>query len=386
MAEPTPNVLDNEDIKAFMAELSKREAKFAKQDEIDDLRKKVESDPDIAKIIELSKDTFVGMAEDAAKRVLATAPIGQEKQPLPLIDLGFVDGEDPNGTYKGIVRHHALAYAEFNVDTNNPGSIGGREMNTETWTAETEMNPWRGYISVVPVNGSTVTVPKNSGMAFTKRGTVPAMTARTFGGAVSEETVTIDTYDGQLEYSRPSIDDIPGLMAAVDVDIRQQADATEATAITATLKAEAGTGEVTTGVAAALPTAANTPGKLRDMIAALPAQHRPTARFQMAREVEALLTGGASTSSGYAFDPQIMLNRFYGFPVVINGYLDAGGTANDVSCWLGNFREIFFYDRQSLTTESSTTVKLGSLVIYAFMRFKEYIRNEAALVKLTTKV
>ena len=94
--------------------------------------------------------------------------------------------------------------------------------------------------------------------------------------------------------------------------------------------------EVPTGVAAGLPTAI---GPWADLVASLSSAYKPGARFVMSREALRSLRAlpQAGTGSDLVIDPSTGMFRLWGYEIVINDHMDAGGAAGQNPVYFGDF-------------------------------------------------
>ena len=145
------------------------------------------------------------------------------------------------------------------------------------------------------------------------------------------------------------------------------------------------TQNVETDVSGALPTVANLPNKIAELLNAIPSPYLTGCTWQMHRAVKTLWDSQWSTA-GRGIDPESMRGTLFTYPFYRNDHLDDGGTAADVSLWFGDMmagmtigRHKFFEVRDAYEQTSP-----GNYTFYACLRSVTVPTDGAAMVKFVT--
>ena len=211
----------------------------------------------------------------------------------------------------------------------------------EPWYELREGNPLIEYALVRNISTGAMNVPNISTGEVTKNGNVPDSPAAPVGVTVAGQMTAVDVYD--LTSSVPLgpsrwVVALEGQLMSEHMlrhGFAQGADALAA--VKAGVRAaNFGAVKVTTGVAAALPTAATLPGKLASMLANVKGYYRLNAAWMANESIEAVLFSLFS-AAGYAVPLQFGIRELLGYPWRLNSHADNGKTADDVSCYFGGW-------------------------------------------------
>ena len=273
---------------------------------------------------------------------------------------------------------------------------GSLEDGMSTWHTLTQFNPFRGDITVMQANNAAIVIPQLSGITFAEE--TPVDSGRANSGAMSERRVVITNWASQSQFSKPALEDVQGVREAISSMILQQYSVAQATDIAKVLKAgvsgdntPVNTGDseirrVEYDISAStndIEDATAIIGAMTNLVAGVGVAYRTNGKFHVSPAVYATLTQSNNTTLN--FDPTTGLFRLFGYPVVINSYLDDGGTAADVSCYFGDFRRgAILAERRALEVNEYPQTAPGLMTYYSNGRFKPSVWDGSALVAMVT--
>ena len=269
--------------------------------------------------------------------------------------------------------------------------IAGRSVESARmyYTAE-QFNPFAGQVAVIPVSGGSVKLPELGGLVFTEEDTVP-VNRELASNSVSSKTVIIKNWTNYSQFSKPHFDDLPGLREMVTSLILQQHSVKQAEETAAVIKASvsgSGFASVATGVADGLPSSDDVIGKLADLMSAVSTAYRTAGNFHVSPAVySALVIAGRSATSGFAFDAASAQGTLFGYPVVINSYLQDGSTADDVSAIFGDLSKgVAMCERRALSIDEFPQAQPGYITYYSDARWTPAVWDVSAVAGLETSV
>ena len=255
------------------------------------------------------------------------------------------------------------------------------------------MNPYRerGVVYENADGAGVVKVTKFDNVDFAKEDNFNENRAKQ--GNTSSANMEIENYVLEIRMAAPNIQDVPGLLTAIEMQVMQRASALESSVATAMLKASVVAGgagnaqQVKTGVAATLPTAVNILGKVGEMIESVSAAQRGmNPGWIISTGFEQSIVAAKSSANGeFAFDQAGGVRMIRGFPVHISDHLDPGDTAGDLSALFGGFdAAICGGINNGVDVESNPWTAPGALTTFAAYRLGYELKEGAAVVGLVT--
>lgn len=268
-------------------------------------------------------------------------------------------------------------------DSTSGTGIGSGVTPIAPWIFLQEMDPFQAYANVIypaypsftlPSLPKSLTVNKNRAQNPT---TPDAVT-------INPGTHSADFWEKVMTYPQILEDDVEMIRQMVSQNIYLALAFAWGADVAGTMKAgKASMQKVPTGVAAALPTTANFPARIAQMLKAVKSFYRMGAVWMMNEAVEAVWNAQWSAAGG--IDPESARGTLLGFPKVLNSHLDDGGTAADISAYFGNFRMALteaIYKEIEMRYYVETTP--GDLTFYACMRAKSALQNTEGVSYLST--
>lgn len=316
----------------------------------------------------------------------------------------FKDFNHPNGS---VVKRLDLALTKQVADNNaGTGVTDPRRIDSgTTYHTLEQFNPFRAQATVMNVSGGSIRLPNVTGVEFTSDSTVESQA--TLEGrdtsAVVAKNVIIENWVSQMQFSKPSLEDIDGIRSTIASLIVQKYSVAQAKDAALVLKTQTrasteGTGKVVWDIEPVtgdqLPiTAVNVVGLLASILAACDVAYRTNGVFMVSSNIFAKLTeSNLGAGGGLIFDPTTGVSRIFGYPVMINGYLDDGilpnGTAvapgaGEIPAYFGDFsRGLALCERRGLSIDEYDQTAPGYNTYYCDGRFKNAGWDPAALVGL----
>jgi len=316
----------------------------------------------------------------------------------------FKDFNHPNGS---VVKRLDLALVKQVADNNaGTGVTDPRRIDSgTTYHTLEQFNPFRAQATVMNVSGGSIRLPNVTGVEFTSDSTVESQA--TLEGrdtsAVVAKNVIIENWVSQMQFSKPSLEDIDGIRSTIASLIVQKYSVAQAKDAALVLKTQTrasteGTGKVVWDIEPVtgdqLPiTAVNVVGLLASILAACDVAYRTNGVFMVSSNIFAKLTeSNLGAGGGLIFDPTTGVSRIFGYPVMINGYLDDGilpnGTAvapgaGEIPAYFGDFsRGLALCERRGLSIDEYDQTAPGYNTYYCDGRFKNAGWDPAALVGL----
>ena len=139
--------------------------------------------------------------------------------------------------------------------------------------------------------------------------------------------------------------------------------------------------KVKTGVADALPnTKVLALAAFNGMMAALKTPYRTmSTKWHMNPSVEAVINTHFAEGGGINYDITTGVNRFLGFPVIINSNLADGDAADEVPCLIASWRHALVQAVQiDVSTSYYPESKPGNMTFYSLMRAVSVLRDNTA--------
>ena len=268
------------------------------------------------------------------------------------------------------------------ADTLDVATPAGSAKGSFLWVRAATGNPFLPFITVIdsgPV--SSVALPRlASDPALGEQTSIDPSGFGAMGDLEANIDFDILYWDNHLRASHAVTEDLPGFRDQYSVMAMEQIFTRSGKKVFDDIKASTGVGSANTGAATALPTAANIISKMAELANAVDGQYHPGAVYHVSKEVMALLmnaTKDNALQSGFGW-PTVG-----GYPVVVNGAMDNGATAGDVSVIFGDFMYGYL-----LAIRSDTSVKMylnnGLPTFYAWVRLGGAVWDEKALAVLKT--
>jgi len=316
----------------------------------------------------------------------------------------FKDFNHPNGS---VVKRLDLALTKQVADNNaGTGVTDPRRIDSgTTYHTLEQFNPFRAQATVMNVSGGSIRLPNVTGVEFTSDSTVESQA--TLEGrdtsAVVAKNVIIENWVSQMQFSKPSLEDIDGIRSTIASLIVQKYSVAQAKDAALVLKTQTrasteGTGKVVWDIEPVtgdqLPiTAVNVVGLLASILAACDVAYRTNGVFMVSSNIFAKLTeSNLGAGGGLIFDPTTGVSRIFGYPVMINGYLDDGILPNgaavapgagEIPAYFGDFsRGLALCERRGLSIDEYDQTAPGYNTYYCDGRFKNAGWDPAALVGL----
>jgi HK97 family phage major capsid protein len=388
--------------KADLEGMVKTEALEAKADraDLEGMVKAADLDEVKSAQVEAIEAAKAEIREEMEAKMAATSPvIYKGAAPMEFKDFNHENGAVVKRLNLDLTK--AVPGNNAAVGATDPRSVG----SNATYHTLEQFNPFRAQATVLNVSGGSIRLPNVTGVEFTSDSTVQtqAQLLARDTSAVVAKNVIIENWVSQMQFSRPSLEDIDGIrntIAGLIVQKYSVAQAKDAAAVlkTQTQAATAGAGKVVWDVEPVTGTqlpinGANIVGILSDLLATCDVAYRTNGVFMVSSNVFAKLTESSiATGGGMVFDPTTGISRVFGYPVMINGYLDDGilldGTAvpvgsGKVAAYFGDFsRGLAICERKGLAIDEYDQTAPGFNTYYADGRFKNSGWDDAALVGL----
>ena len=267
--------------------------------------------------------------------------------------------------------------------------IAGRSVDSASmyYTAE-QFNPFAGSVATIPVSGGSVKLPELGGLSFSNEDEVP-VNRPLASNSVSSKTIVIQNWTNYSQFSKPHVDDLPGLRSMVTSLILQKHSTKQAEETAAAIKASvvgSGFASVSTGVADGLPVSDDVIGKLADLMSAVDVAYRIGGGYHVSPAVySAVLSSGRNANSGFAFDAASAQGTLFGYPITINSYLDDGATGGDVSAIFGDLgRGVAMCSRRALSIDEFPQAQPGFVTYYSDARWTAAVWDVSAVAGLET--
>ena len=185
----------------------------------------------------------------------------------------------------------------------------------------------------------------------------------------------IQYYENSLRASLSAVEDLPDFEEAYAALATEQLFTQSGKNIFDQLKQNSDIQSQTTGVATGLPTNANVKDKLGELIERLPGQYHRFASLHVSPSLWRVLNAASDSHlDGYAWQ---------GIPLVVNGQLDSGNAAGDVSAIFGDlWYGYFFAIRKEVAIRQYNNN--GIPWFHASARFGGAVWNPDAIGKLVT--
>ena len=156
----------------------------------------------------------------------------------------------------------------------------------------------------------------------------------------------------------------------------------------AVLKGAANVAEVNTGVAAALPTAANTPGKIIDLCLAIAPQYRDGSVLVMHDGLLTLfyqwsLTNASARGISDFIGPNPEM-QFLNRSTIVSNLPDDGNAANEISAYCVDPMAMRIYSRAMLTSRIAWDARSSSWYLFAGSRFEVVLLDALGAARLKT--
>ena len=248
-----------------------------------------------------------------------------------------------------------------------------------------QYNPLREYVTVVGVMGDTFLIPKITVGNHASNAALHALGTGGNDSDIAETSAVLEEFSLEVPISQVAVEDLPGYMEIHRMAMTQSYARSQGAEIVARLKASGV--KVTTGVAAALPTAANVLGKAdameldldpiyQDMVSSCYFVHPKL--FGRIREGVRAAAGGAYN---IATDRNVVHN---GYVVKQTSLIDPGSSADDVSGYFGTFSRACILGEKRSHMITMLPISRG-YEVSSSGRFKAAIMDATAYSRLETE-
>ena len=248
-----------------------------------------------------------------------------------------------------------------------------------------QMNPFRGYSTIMPTSATAVNLPQVSNITAQAEASVPDSinlgTVPPHGGAITSAPVIPQNWVSRTAFSDQAVADLPSLDMMVGAFQAQQIAVAEAVDMVAQLDGNANVTEVNTGAAAGLPSDI---GPWIDLMASLSSAYLPGAMWWMSRQAYAHLrsTTQGGAGSDLLYDAGLGKMSFLGYPVMINDHLDAGTVAGQNPVYFGDFRAgTVIVSRKEMSISRHEDTIPGALYYYGNLRSRGVVWDPNALAR-----
>ena len=258
---------------------------------------------------------------------------------------------------------------------------GAPTASQRLYYAMQQMNPFRGLSTIYPVSATAVNLPRVTGITAQVEANVPNSinTSTGHGGGIANETVVPQNWVSRTAFSDQSVADLPSLDMMIGAFMGQQIAVAEAVDMIGQLDGNADVVEVPTGQATALP---NAIGPWADLVASLSSAYKPGARFVMSREALRSLRAlpQAGTGSDLVIDPSTGMFRLWGYEIVVNDHMDAGGAAGQNPVYFGDFSMgTTIISRKEMSISRHEDTIPGAMYYYGNLRSRGVVWDANAL-------
>ena len=275
---------------------------------------------------------------------------------------------------------------QYNVTT---GVAGEAQASAMVYFGMVQGNPFRGASFEMPMNSSVINLPELSGITAAHESAIPDTinTASGHGGTVTSKQLQAQNWTTRSKFSDSSIEDLVGLDSQIGRMIGQQLGSVEASDQVAQIKTAVNAGSnnierVASGGATAFPTTIN---PWSSMMASLSTSYKPFAKWMMSREAMDSLRrlSQSGTGSPLVVDPSTGGFNLWGYPIIINDYLENASTGNNLLALFGDFSlgTIIGSRKEMIITRHEATIP-GAYYYYGNMRSRGADWDRNALVAL----
>ena len=281
--------------------------------------------------------------------------------------------------------HNKTSIDLTKADTNTTNITGAPTASQRVFFGMLQMNPFRGYSTIMPTSATAVNLPQVSNITAQAETAVPDSinlgTVPPHGGALSSAPVIPQNWVSRTAFTDQAVADLPSLDMMVGAFQAQQIAVAEAVDMVAQLDGNSNVTEVNTGAAAGLPADI---GPWTDLMASLSSAYLPGAMWWMSRQAYAHLRSTTQGGSGsdLLFDPASGKNLFLGYPVMINDHLDAGTVAGQNPVYFGDFRAgTVIVSRKEMSISRHEDTIPGALYYYGNLRSRGVVWDPNALAR-----
>ena len=186
--------------------------------------------------------------------------------------------------------HNKTSIDLTKADTNTTNITGAPTASQRVFFGMLQMNPFRGYSTIMPTSATAVNLPQVSNITAQAETAVPDSinlgTVPPHGGALSSAPVIPQNWVSRTAFTDQAVADLPSLDMMVGAFQAQQIAVAEAVDMVAQLDGNSSVTEVNTGAAAGLPADI---GPWTDLMASLSSAYLPGAMWWMSRQAYAHL-------------------------------------------------------------------------------------------------
>lgn len=247
-----------------------------------------------------------------------------------------------------------------------------------------EVNFMRRYVSVVPVSGSAVIVPKLSAIAWATKGAIGSGAAET--GGMSDSTKNVKTVTAKVTMPTEMDSDVVAFRNAIVGQFMRSYQNQVCGELIGLGKGVASTRQVNTGVAADYAAANAIAPNIRTLCNKVSREYWVDGDMLLLMSPYGENKLAGDISGGFRWDETARLNMFYGMPVRATSLsLDAGSTASDISAVAGNWRiGCTLYERENVDIMAFQETDPGYITFYGEGRYVATRNFGDALAALKT--
>ena len=312
------------------------------------------------------------------------------------------------------VSRKTLILSKAVPDGSAEATIPGSRVGVNPLYQEMEIaNPFRPYVTIMPVSTSSFKLPDFNGASFVSdnvRQTIDGTAEnnddnlnmvrrglRASEARLQSRVINTERWTSTTEIARPTLDDIENLRGFVQSTIVNAYGKAQGFDAKAILEAGVSTAALAPVALATTRTAAQTVFNnlevatanftttgiyeiMDDLIQNTNVAYRPGGRFYMPSSIMSLLQRSTSSATtGFEFDPVARVNRLWGYEIVVNDYLDGNAVGNHPMFFGTMNRAMILAEQQSLVVDEYDQTLPGYNTYYSHGRFKHATWDLAAL-------
>ena len=248
-----------------------------------------------------------------------------------------------------------------------------------------QANAFRGLSTIMPMNSSTMELPRVTSISAAHEGNIPNAINLATGTGGGLETVQLVTqnWTSRNFFSDQAVDDLPGLDNMVAGFMGQEIGVAEAVDMVAQVKTHVnGSGNtnrrVTTGGAVSIE-------DFIEMRQGLSSAYAANGVYMMSRPIYAELRTLSQSGAGsdLVWDPVMGNMTLFGHRVVINDYFENFGAVNNLLAVFADFsRATVIGNRKSMTISRHEDTVPGGVYYYGNMRSRGVVWDGAGIFGL----
>ena len=248
-----------------------------------------------------------------------------------------------------------------------------------------QTNPFRPYSTVMPMNSSTMELPRVTSIGAAHEAAIPASINLATGTGGNLDTVQLITqnWTSRNYFSDQAVDDLPGLDNMVAGFMGQEIGVAEAVDMVGQIKSAVNAAGFanrlsTTGGAVSL-------ANFIDMRQGLSSAYVMNGKYMMSRPIYSELRTLSQSGSGsdLVWDPVMGNMTLFGHEVIVNDHMEDFGAANNLLAVFGDFsRATVIGNRKSMVVSRHEDTVPGGVYYYGNMRSRGQLWDPAAIFAL----